>query len=142
MKEGETLRKNSELDHQRDPRRDNAISCISLNPEDKEFIETIRNARNTWKHQWLPPCLARHARKESMERLVVRLTISSQILRVSWEPVNPQECVWKKLYRNIKIGENFHIPDRRWTNQNPWRRSGTENIHLDTAATNSRRGSR
>ena len=29
----------------------------------------------------------------------------------------------------------------RWTNQNPWRRSGTENIHLDTAATKSRRGS-
>ena len=24
----------------------------------------------------------------------------------------------------------------------PWRRSGTENIHLDTAATNSRKGSR
>ena len=27
----------------------------------------------------------------------------------------------------------------RWTNQTPWRRSGPENIHLDTAATNSRR---
>ena len=31
--------------------------------------------------------------------------------------------------------------NRRWTNQNPWRRSGHENIHLDTAATNSRRKS-
>ena len=29
--------------------------------------------------------------------------------------------------------------NRRWTNQNPWSRSGPENIHLDTAATNSRR---
>ena len=28
---------------------------------------------------------------------------------------------------------------RRWTNQNTRRRSGTENIHLDTTATNSRR---
>ena len=28
---------------------------------------------------------------------------------------------------------------RRWTNQNLWKRSGTENIHLDTAAINSRR---
>ena len=27
--------------------------------------------------------------------------ISSLNLRVSWKPVNPQECVWKKLYRNI-----------------------------------------
>ena len=34
-----------------------------------------------------------------------------------------------------KQGE-FIFPNRRWTNQNPWRRSGTENIHLDTASTN------
>ena len=33
-----------------------------------------------------------------------------------------------------KEGE-FLFSNRRWTNQNPWRRSGTENIHLDTAAT-------
>ena len=30
----------------------------------------------------------------------------------------------------------------RWTNQNSLRRSGTENIHLDTVASKSRRGSR
>ena len=36
----------------------------------------------------------------------------------------------------------IHVPSRRWTNQNPWRRSGTENIHLDTASTNSRRSSK
>ena len=29
--------------------------------------------------------------------------------------------------------------NRRWTNQNPWWRSRSENIHLDTAPTNSRR---
>ena len=34
-----------------------------------------------------------------------------------------------------------YFPIRRWTNQTPWRRSGPENIHLDTAATNSRRKS-
>ena len=39
-----------------------------------------------------------------------------------------------------KQGE-FYFSNRRWTNQNPWRRSGTENIHLDAAATKSRRGS-
>ena len=27
--------------------------------------------------------------------------ISSLSLHVSWKPVNPQECVWKNLYRNI-----------------------------------------
>ena len=40
-----------------------------------------------------------------------------------------------------KQGE-FIFSNRRWTNQNPWRWSGTENIHLGAAATNSRRGSR
>ena len=37
-----------------------------------------------------------------------------------------------------KQGE-FIFSNRRWTNQNPWRRSGSENIHLGTASTNSRR---
>ena len=35
----------------------------------------------------------------------------------------------------------IYFSNRRWTNQNPWRRSGTENIHLGTASSNSRRGS-
>ena len=35
-----------------------------------------------------------------MERPVARLMISSQNLRVSWKPVNPQECVWKNLYQH------------------------------------------
>ena len=43
---------------------------------------------------------------------------------------------------DISQTRRIYFSNRRWTNQNPWRRSGTENIHLDTAATNSRRGSR
>ena len=35
----------------------------------------------------------------------------------------------------------IYFSNRRWMNQTPWRRSGTENIHLDTASTNSRRKS-
>ena len=38
-----------------------------------------------------------------------------------------------------KQGEFFPIADG--PNQNTWRRLGTENIHLGTASTNSRRGS-
>ena len=53
-----------------------------------------------WKRQWLPLSLARHARKARKVRSVSRLMISSQNLRVSWKPVNPQECVWKNLYQN------------------------------------------
>ena len=37
-----------------------------------------------------------------------------------------------------KQGEFSYFSNRRWTNQNSRRRSGTENIHLGTAATNSR----
>ena len=35
----------------------------------------------------------------------------------------------------------IYFSNRRWTNQNPWRRSGTENIHFGTASTNSMRES-
>ena len=81
-------------------------------PEDyEEFISlTLRTwssrkslkmlARN-WKHQWLPLCLARQARRVSMVRPVAKPMSSNQNLRVSWKPVNPQDCVWKNLYQII-----------------------------------------
>ena len=47
--------------------------------------------------------------------------------------LNAKEVIFPK-----EKGE-FIFPNRRWTNQNPWRRSGPENIHLGTASTNSRR---
>ena len=37
---------------------------------------------------------------------------------------------------DISHTKRIYFSNRRWTNQNTWRRSGTENIHLDTAATN------
>ena len=36
----------------------------------------------------------------------------------------------------------IYFSNRRWTNQTSWRRSRTENIHLDTGTSNSRRKSR
>ena len=38
-----------------------------------------------------------------------------------------------------KENRKFHFSSRRWTNQTFWRRSGTENIHLDTGTPKSRR---
>ena len=35
-----------------------------------------------------------------MVRPVAKPMNSNQNLRVSWKPVNPQECVWKNLYQN------------------------------------------
>ena len=54
-----------------------------------------------WKRRWLLLCLERQARKASMERPVAKPMSSNQNLRVSWKPVNLQDCVWKNLYRNI-----------------------------------------
>ena len=74
---------------------------ISLILRTRSSRKPLRMQEENWKHQWLQPCLARCARKASMEKPVARLMISSLSLHVSWKPVNPQECVWKNLYRNI-----------------------------------------
>ena len=39
---------------------------------------------------------------------------------------------------DISQTRRIYFSNRRWTNQNPWRRSGTGNIHLDTGPPNSR----
>ena len=90
-----------------------------------------KKQEENWKHQWIQPCLARLARKANMERPVARLMISGLNLRVSWKPVNPQGCVWKKLYRNImrtisQKKETIHCISAIWyTNLflclKPWR---------------------
>ena len=75
------------------PKLDNAgrlRGTYFIDPEDKELKETIRNARKNGKH---------HALQDV--RPVARLMVSSLNLRVSWKPVNPQECVWKNLNQNI-----------------------------------------
>ena len=59
-------------------------------------------SRKSFKMQeerWLPPCLARHARKARVVKPAARLMISSVNLHVSWKPVNPGDRVWKNLYR-------------------------------------------
>ena len=48
--------------------------------------------------------------------------------------LNAKEVIFPQTRR-------IYFSNRRWTNQNTRRRSGTENIHLGTAATKSRRGS-
>ena len=42
---------------------------------------------------------------------------------------------------DISQTRRIYFSNRRWTNQNPWRRSGPVNIHLCTASSNSRRES-
>ena len=104
---------------------------ISLTLRTWSSRKSFRMQEENWKHQWLQPCLARLARKTSMERPVARLMISDLDLRVSWKPVNPQECVRNNLYRNImrtilQEKETFHCSITIWfTNLflclKPWR---------------------
>ena len=72
-----------------------------IDPEDKEFKETKKNARKKLETPMVPLCLAKPARRVSMGRPVARQMISNQNLRVSWKPVNPHDCVWKNLYQII-----------------------------------------
>ena len=81
------------------PKLDNARrlrGIYFIDHEDMEFMETIKNARKK-----IGNTHGSSHRQTSMERPVARLMISSLNLHVSWKPVNPQGCVWKKLCRNI-----------------------------------------
>ena len=72
-----------------------------------------------------------------------KVTYWSQTLR-SWRRWTHRKSTQKDSMRKrwyFPNKENFFFCSRRWTNQNSWRRSGTEDIHLGTAATNSRKGS-
>ena len=59
------------------------------------------------------------------------------------ETMDASEIYSKRLNAKGDISQTrrIYFSNRRWTNQNPWSRSGPENIHLDTASTNSRRWS-
>ena len=74
---------------------------VSLTLRTWSSRKSSRMQGENWKHQWLQLCLARLVRKTSMGKPVARLMISSLSVHVSWKPVNPQECVWKNLYRII-----------------------------------------
>ena len=56
------------------------------------------------------------------------------------ETMEASEIYSKRLNaKEMIFPKQGDFSNRRWTNQNPWRRSGTENIHLGTASTNARR---
>ena len=71
---------------------------ISLTLRTGEFKETIKNARkkigNTNGSRFVCKIMKKNCRNGASKK-------SNQNLRVFWKPVNPQECVWKILYRNI-----------------------------------------
>ena len=83
------------------PKLDNARrlrGIYFIDPEDMEFKEIIKNARNKME---TPMALAMPCKTSKKCRPVAKPMSSNQNLRVSWKPVNPQDCVWKILYRII-----------------------------------------
>ena len=71
-----------------------------IDPEDKEFMETIKNARKKLETQWLLLCPSKFLKTIRIEG-VVHPVKSNQNLHVFWKPVNVQDCVWENLYRII-----------------------------------------
>ena len=80
-----------------------------IDPEDKEFKEIIRNAGRGWKHQWLPPCLARHAGKASMGRPVARLMIFKSKFACILEA---SESTRKRMEESLPNYHEDHIAGR------------------------------
>ena len=72
-----------------------------IDPEDKEFKEAIKNARKKLETPMVPamPCKASKKGKNGATRGKSNEVKSK--LACIWTPVNPQECVWKNLYRII-----------------------------------------
>ena len=58
--------------------QENYEEFISLTLRIRSSKKPLRTLSKNWKHQWLPLCLARQARRTSMKRPVARQMISSQ----------------------------------------------------------------
>ena len=82
-----------------------------IDKEDKEFKETIKNARKKLETQLLLLCFARSARTIRIVG-VVHPTKLKQDLRVFWKLVNLQDCVWENHYqiimKTIKFGSHIY----------------------------------
>ena len=78
---------------------ENCEGSFSSTLRTRNLKKPSRMLVRSWRHLRLLLCFTRQARKVRKGRPVARPMISSQNLRVSWKPVNPQECVWKNLHQ-------------------------------------------
>ena len=73
-----------------------------IDPEEKEFKETMKNARKKLETPMAPAVPCKTSMKSKHGETRGKTNEFKSNLRVSWKPVNPQDCVWKNLYRIIK----------------------------------------
>ena len=69
-----------------------------IDPEDKEFKETIKNARKKLETPVAPAMPCKTSKNSQHVVTSINPMRSNQTLRVFWKPVNPQDCVWENLY--------------------------------------------
>ena len=96
------LKEKQKWSHEK-PKLDNVRNLRGIyfiDPQDKEFKETIKNAPRNWKHQWLPLCLARWARTVRIGWLVTRKQLTSR----------PE--LWDKMGKNAKLME-----EQKWSHE-------------------------
>ena len=107
---------------QQDLRQNQA--CNPFGPESKKMMQDVGNIE-------LFELLETKSKTQCTACLSYWSVIIVDASEIYSKSLNAKEVIFHK--------ENGKIPSWRWTNQTFWRRSGTENIHLDKAATNSRR---
>ena len=97
----------------------------SINLERKSYLEysldTLCARRRIWKGDIMVADIEELETMDASEIYAKRL--------------NAKDVIFPEIIENS-------FSSRRWTNQNPWRRSGTENIHFGTGSPNSRRRSK
>ena len=70
-----------------------------IDPEDKEFKESIENARKKLETPVTPAMQCKIRKDNENCGNGEKSEKSKQNLLVFWKPVNPQDCVWENLYQ-------------------------------------------
>ena len=70
-----------------------------IDPEDKEFKETIKNARKKLETAMAPAMPCKISKNNQNCGMVINTVRTNQNLRLFWKPVNLQGRVWENLYR-------------------------------------------
>ena len=76
-------------------------------PEDGELKETIKNARESWKFQWMRRCFAKKRTKKhsGLQESQAKNDESNKIPKTqharAWKHTSPRERVWNHLYRKV-----------------------------------------
>ena len=95
----------SKKGHMKNPKLDNARrlrGIYFIDPEDKEFKETIRNARRKLETPMAPAMPCKTCKKSKKGETRGKTSVfKSKICVYSWNPVNLQDRVWKNLYRIV-----------------------------------------